>query len=128
MLFYPKHNLLAAGAEEGFRLIAEVFLEQQAQTHGSAVSQGNQAGGRAGGGVEASRVGEGWGLGAVGDVAVIVDGISADGDAHLPEVGEAGGSQAFLPRRGQGRQQQSHEDGQDGDDHQQLDEREGTTR
>ena len=44
-----------------------------------------------------------------------------DGDADLAEVGEAGGSPAFLARGGQARQQQGRQEGQDGDHDQQLD-------
>ena len=104
-------GLIAAGAEEGFGLVAEVFLEQEAQTDGGAVAQGNQAGGRAGGGVEVEGAGEGRGFGAVGDFAVVVSGISLYGDADLAEVGEASGSEAILAGRGEGWKQQGHEDG-----------------
>ena len=35
------HGLVAAGTEEGFGLVAELVLEQQAQAGGCAVSQGD---------------------------------------------------------------------------------------
>ena len=80
------HGLVAAGAEQGFGLVAELVLEQQAQPDGSAVPQGNQTSRRAGGGVEIEGAGERRSFRTVRDFAVVVAGIGLYSDADLPEV------------------------------------------
>jgi len=90
------YGLIAAGAEEDFRLVAEVFLEQQAQADRSAAAQGDQAGGGAGGWVEIEGASEWGSFGAVRDLTVVVAGIGMDSQAHLPQVGETGSLPAFF--------------------------------
>ena len=58
------------------------------------------------------------------DILVVV-GIHDPGQCQLFVVVETGGAQRLLFGLGQRRQQQRRQDGNDGDDHQQLDEGEG---
>ena len=68
---------------------------------------------------EGAKVGE---LVIGGEVSFPVIGVEKEGGTDLLEVAGAGGGAGFLSRGGEDREQQSRKKGDDGDDHQQLDE------
>src|SRR5207249_3382705 len=60
--------------------------------------------------------------------ALVIVGVDFGGKSHLPEVVDAGNGFGFLLGFRQGRQEKGRENGNDGDDNQQLDKSEATRR
>ena len=77
-------KLIAAGAEQNFRLAGQIRLQQQPQSHGSPGAEGNQTRRRAGGRIKIERADEGRRFRAKRDVPRIVLRIGERGDADLP--------------------------------------------
>jgi hypothetical protein len=70
-------------------------------------------------------------MGPLGDLGpgnmFVVIGVHQDAKAHLMGVAETGSAQPLVLGLGQGRQQQGGENGDNGNDHKQLDESKGAT-
>ncbi len=102
--------------------------KEQAQADRSAALEREEAGGRAGRGIQICGTDEWRGFGTVGNGSFIVVGVGGNGDADLAKIGKTNDAFGLFVSRRESRQQESGQEGNDRDYHEQLDESEGEAR
>ncbi len=99
------NGLVGAWTEQNLWLGGKVLLEQEAEAHRRTAFKGEQAGGRASGGIKVSGTDERRRFWTVGNLPIVIGCIIVNGNADLAQIGKANGSLTLLACGGQGREQ-----------------------